>query len=384
MTPDEIRGNVRALLPSIAKRGDEIERLRRLPADLVEDLRGAGAFRIAAPQARGGPELRPREQVELIEELAVVEPSVAWCVMIGSDGPYASAFLAPAVVEELFPSIDMVLAGLAQPAGRAVVTDGGYTVSGRWAFGSGCTHADVLLGGCLVFDDASSPPRMRPDGQPEWRIAVAPREQWEILDTWYTTGLAGSGSNDYTVQDLFVPEAHTFTFYDAPRRPEALYAFAGTFVTNMSGVPLGIARRAIDVVVETAPGKLVMPEMQMMKDLRRVRSAVAHAEAVLGAARAYVYESLDRAWETLSSGEPLTVDERNALSLSRAHSFRVALDVTRSMVDAMGASAVYASSPLDRLHRDAITINQHIVTQERTYETLGGTLLGEPLLFPLY
>ncbi len=237
-----IHANLEALLPEVEKRGDEIAEQRRLPSDLVEQLRAAGAFRMAIPRARGGPELTPREQTEMIEMLSIADPSVGWCVMIGSDSPYVASFLSPDAVDDVFPDIDMITAGLAQPAGRAVPVEGGYRVSGKWAFGSGCTHADVILGGCLVFDDDGTTPRMRTESMPEWRIVLAPASSWEILDTWYTTGLAGSGSNDYTVQDLFVPAAHTFTFWDPSQRPEPLYAFPGTFLTNMAGVPLGIAR----------------------------------------------------------------------------------------------------------------------------------------------
>ena len=148
----------------------------------------------------------------------------------------------------------------------------------------------------------------------------------------------------------------------------------------MPGGPLGIARKAIDTVKAMAPGKLVVPEMQMMKDLRRVRSAVAHAEAALGAARAYVNEALER----LGTGEPVGLDDRHALTLSRVHAFRAGRDITQAMVDTAGASAVYATSPLERLLRDASTLSQHIVAQERVYEQVGGVLLGEPQEFPLY
>ena len=241
LTDGEIGQRVEALLPAIRARGDEIASLRQLPRDLVDSLKGAGAFRMSMPATWGGPEMSLRRQVELIEAVAVADPSVSWCVMIGSDAGFYSAFLEDAVARELWRDLDDVTAGWVFPAGRAVPVDGGFRVSGRWQFGSGCTHADVIIGGCLIMGDVGSP-AVGPDGLPVTRIVVARADQFEIMDTWYTTGLAGSGSNDYRCQDLFVPAEHTFSFAEPVRRPGALYAFPGAFFANMQGVGLGLAR----------------------------------------------------------------------------------------------------------------------------------------------
>lgn len=371
----DVMTRIAELAPSLRDRSDEIAAARRLPADVVDALRDAGAFRIAAPKALGGPELTPREQTEVVETLAVHDPSAAWCTMIGSDAPYYGAFLDPAAAAELWPSIDDVTAGLLMPAGRARRVDGGYIIGGRWSFGSGCTHAEVIVGGCLVFDGEL--PELV-DGRPDLIVACAPASSWEIHDTWHTTGLAGSGSNDYSADELFVPESHVFRFTDASTRPEPLYGWSGMFFANMAGVPLGVARRAIDEATAIAQDKLLMPEFVLLRDTPRARTAIARAEAELGAARAYVYETLDRCWATLTSGEPLGVDLRVAIGLSRAHAFGVARQVTRAMSDLVGASSIYQGHPLERLVRDALTMSQHIVAQERMFEVLGGLgLTGE-------
>jgi alkylation response protein AidB-like acyl-CoA dehydrogenase len=200
----EILDAATALVPEIERRGDEIAALRRLPADLVGSLKSAGAFRIALPNARGGPEMTPRAQTELVEVLSHAEPSVRWCGMIGSDAPYFGSFMDADVADKLFADPDAITAGLVQPAGQARVEGDGFVVSGRWAFGSGCTHADVIVGGCLVFEGDA--PRAAGDRPFDWRIVAAPAESFEILDTWHTTGLAGSGSNDYTATDVYLPE----------------------------------------------------------------------------------------------------------------------------------------------------------------------------------
>jgi alkylation response protein AidB-like acyl-CoA dehydrogenase len=365
----------RALAPEVSARADEIARARRLPADLVAQLKRAGVFRMPMPRAWGGPELGPREQTEVVEILSAADPSVGWCAMIGSDGGFYGAFLEEAPARALYPDLDYVTAGMLQPAGRAQRVAGGYRVTGRWGFGSGCTHAEVLVGGCLVFDGDTL--ETTPAGRPAWRVAMAPAAAWTVLDTWHTTGLAGSGSHDYTAEDLFVPDEHTFSLTEKVRRPEPLYAFNGMFFANMRGVPLGLARRAIDCAIAVAEKKVVMPEMTRLRDVPRVRAALARAQMQLGAARAYTYETLDRVWEQLQTRGELSLDLRVAMSLSRIHAFRVAREVAQAMVDTIGASAIYATSPLDRLLRDAITMSQHVVAQERVVEMIGGMLVGE-------
>jgi alkylation response protein AidB-like acyl-CoA dehydrogenase len=295
--------------------------------------------------------------------------------MIGSDAGFYAAFLEEGAARGLYPDLDMVTAGMLQPAGRAVRVPGGYRISGRWAFGSGCTHADVIVGGCLIFD--GDQPVVSEAGLPLFRVMLAPASAFEVLDTWYTTGLAGSGSNDYTTQDLFVPAAHSFSLLEAPTRREPLYRFGGMFFSNMHGVALGIARSAIDVVQKLASEKTLVPELVLMKDVPRVRMALARAEGMLAAARAYTYETMDRIWEALQGEGRLSHELRLHLALSRVNAFQVARDVAQGMIDTAGSSAIYASSPLDRLLRDAITVRTHLAVQERLMEQVAALAVGE-------
>jgi alkylation response protein AidB-like acyl-CoA dehydrogenase len=318
----------------------------------------------------------------VVEILSQIDPSVGWCAMIGSDSGFYAAFLEEAAARALYPSLDHVTAGLVQPAGRAERVPGGYRVSGRWGFGSGCTHADVLVGGCIVLENAA--PLLQPSGLPTGQIVMAPAASWTILDTWHTTGLAGSGSNDYTAEGLFVPDEHSFSLSEPARRREPLYRFNGCFFANVNGVPLGLARRAIDTVMALAEHKIVFPELVPLKSVPRVRAALARAEMWLGSARAYTYETLDRLWQELNEdGEP-TAKTRLALMLSRVHALRTARDIAQLMVDTAGTAAIYASSPLDGLMRDAITMSQHVLGQERMLEMAGGIALGEAPLNPAF
>lgn len=373
-TGAEIIAAARALAPTVRARADDVAAARRLPDDLVADLKAAGLFRMPVPRSWGGPEMTPTEQLAAVEVIAEADPSTAWCVMIGSDAGFYSAFLDDAVGRALFPAVDSIVAGWLMPGGRAEVVEGGYRVSGRWAFGSCCLHADVLVGGCLVLDDGEM--RMAANGRPEVRNVMAPVDRWTIVDTWHTTGLAGSGSNDYEVDGLFVPAEHTFSLMEPPRRPGPLYAFPGMFFANMAGVPLGLARRAIDEVKAIAADKVLMPELLPMAESPRVRSAVARAELAWGAARDHSFAVLDRVWGDLERDGVLGPERRVELALARLGAFRMAREVAQAMVDTAGTQAIYTTSVLDRLLRDAITMNQHIVAQDRMLEMVGGMALG--------
>jgi alkylation response protein AidB-like acyl-CoA dehydrogenase len=383
MTPAAIKAAARTLAPEIESRAGEIAELRRLPADLVLKLKASGAFRMLMPRAWGGPEMTPREQTEVIEIYSQADASVGWCVMIGSDSGFFVGFHEEAAARELYPDLDFSIAGAGSPLGRAVRVPDGFRVSGRWPFASNINNAEVIIAICPVFDGETP---VLVQGHPEMRLVAAPAASWEILDTWYTTGLAGSGSNDYTAKDLFIPESHTIAGFPASRpvRPEPIYAWPSLFLANMHGVPLGLARHAIDIV-KTMAGQKRQPnwtrpnESLLMKEVPRVRASIARAEMLLGAARAYTYETLDRLWDELCGEHRVSLETRVAVAASRQHAFKIGREIAQLMVDTAGSSAIYRTSPLDRLLRDAITMCQHWTAQERTLEMIGAVALGDDL-----
>jgi indole-3-acetate monooxygenase len=374
----EILANVRALAPEIQSRGDEIAALRRLPADLVVKLRAAGVFRMAMPKAWGGPEMTPREQCTVYETLGAADASVAWCVKIGSDGGYFIGFLEDTAARALYTSLDAVTAGQVPPNGTAERVNGGYRVSGRWTFGSGTTHADVIMGGCIVTE-GGRPVIER--GAPIQRIILAPASKFAIIDTWHSTGLAGSGSNDYATEDLFVPEAHTLAADPTPMRSAPLYCYFGLFLASWHGIALGLARRAIDTALAVADKKMHIfpPPPILLRNRPHARVALAKAEMELGAARAFTYGTIDRIWDEAQTRGRVSEENRRAMALSLSHAFRTARGVAQSMYDLVGSTAVFATkTPLDRLLRDAITMSQHLLLADSFLEIVGGTLVGEP------
>ena len=376
LTGAEIATRVHALCDDIRDRdlAAEFDTERRLPKDVVEAMRAAGVFRMNMPRSWGGPEMTSIEQVEIVEALSRADASVGWCAFIWCDSGIYSGYLDDGVARVLYPDLDMAQSGWVYPAGRAEIVDGGYRVNARWIFGSGCNHCDMLAGGCTVFENGT--PRLGRNGKPEWRIMLATPDSYTIEDTWYTTGLRGTGSHDYVAENLFVPREHTFSFTEQAQRRGPLWRRPDTLLRKMSGVPLGIARDSIDSAVAMLEGKTDRMTGAPYRESRDIQHAVAKAEAMLGSARAYVYASLDAQWEKLVSGEPLTVRERADTFLARQHAFQTARAITQSMYDTVGGVAVYASNPFDRHLRDATTACQHIVAQEKTLASVGSLLLG--------
>jgi indole-3-acetate monooxygenase len=377
-----------AMAPQIRASVEEIEQARRLPTSIVNAMKDAGIFGMTMPHEWGGPELDPLTQFRVLEALAMADGSVGWCAMINCDGGYITAFLDQDVARIMYPDLQAGTAAAATPTGQAVLVPGGYRVSGRFPFASGCQHCEWVWLGCVVMVDGM--PRVDTNGVPETRQCVVKLSQCEILDTWHTTGLRGTGSNDLLVKDVFVEATHTFSFQDKEliKRPGPLYAFPFMFASKSSPVALGIARHAIDVLIETATNKPArrytlgdhLEPAKMMRDDAFIQEAVGRADTQLTSARAHLFEVMGDLWNTLVSGREPTASQIARFTTTHAFVVGVCVDVVQLVFKAAGGTAVYQKGPLDRCLRDVLTINQHVVGTLRTYEMAGRLLLGlEPL-----
>jgi alkylation response protein AidB-like acyl-CoA dehydrogenase len=366
---------VRALAPTIEDDAATIEEERRLTARVLEGLRAAGLFRMPMPTEWGGPELPPLDQVRVLEEVAYHDASTAWVAMICCDGGYYSGFLRDqAAARQLYPDLDLLTAGWLVPAGRAEVVPGGYRVSGRWSFGSGILHSERIVGGCTVWRDGQLD--LDAHGRPRVIVAFLPADHVTIHDTWFTTGLRGTSSNDYSVDDVHVPATHTFSPFDLPTRMTPLYGYHGLFFAKVVAIPLGLLRRAIDELKDLAETKLAMPSMQPIRTEARVQVALAAAQADLDAAWGLVDRSLGGVWATLVADGRPTIDQRaaiGAMSIWVVQTVKAAID---SICEEAGTAAAFRGNRLERLRRDATTITHHVVGQRRTYQTVGQMLLG--------
>lgn len=375
-----ILANAHRIAPLLRERASEVEAARRLTSSVVDALRGSGVFRMSMPRAWGGPEVDLLQQVEILEVLSRADASAGWCAMIGSDGGFYSASLDDAAGRELYPDLDAVTAGWVIPAGTLEIVARGYRLSGRWSFGSGSTHADVIAAGALVTEGGV--PRQGPNGQPESRIALLPVHQVEVHDTWHTTGLCGSGSNDYSIDGVFVPAGRTFAVGEV-KRDGALYRWPGMFIVNLIAVPLGVAADALDVAMRMLAGKISMPERIPARDEARVRIGVARAQAMVGSARSYVYDTLGSFWAVLEAGGEPTFAARAALAGCFVHTLTTCRDAVVLLVETVGTAAIQRGSSLERNLRDLITMGQHVMGQVKMWEWAGGLWFGQTPPMPV-
>ncbi|MFD8594907.1 acyl-CoA dehydrogenase family protein [Kitasatospora sp. NPDC059646] len=374
----EILRRARELAPVLRERAGEIEANRTLPADVVELLRGTGVFGMCFGPEWGGPGLTSMEQTEVVEALAYGDASAAWCAVIGANTGIYANFLDQTVAKDVFPRLDLVVAGLLQPSGKAERVPGGFRLSGRWSFGSGIKHADWVTSGAFLYQDGEPWAAPGSKHRHDSRQFLVRREQVEVIDNWNPTGLSGSGSCDYTMTDVFVPEEHTYTFATPQGRPSPLTQ-PDSFTRAMCGVPLGVARAVLDHVHEVATTRYDRMAGQSWSESYRVQTEVARLEAEFNATREGVYGAMRRQWEVLEAGgtpDDLTPTERAACPLSWLHAFRSSRAIVARSYDLLQTWSVYRTAPMDRWLRDTAVMAQHLVAQDRILQSAGAYLVG--------
>jgi alkylation response protein AidB-like acyl-CoA dehydrogenase len=377
----------KGLAPRIEATVAEIEQSRRIPAPLIESIAKAGLFRLWIPRALGGEETDPMTLVRVVEEVSRADASVGWCVAIAGEYGAFGGYLSAEAAHEVYGSDPHVrIAGALRPFGEAVVVDGGYRVKGRWPLGSGCQHSTWIVGGCRVLDNDH--PRVTADGTPVVRLLFFHSDDCSILDTWYTIGLRGTGSHDYVVEDLFVPSARSLSFREPPTDAGPLYALPtiGLFATVLAAVPLGIARRSIELLLELTETKITSRSRRSLREDATMQSNLGQAEALLRSGRALLYEALDEAWGVVTLGQTLSIAQRAMLWLASTHAATSAKQVTELMFNAGGSASPYTSGRLERCVRDMHAACQHLTLATSNYQMVGQAFLNldmreTPLLF---
>jgi alkylation response protein AidB-like acyl-CoA dehydrogenase len=355
----------------------EIEQGRSLPASLVQELLDAGMMSLCLPRALGGVEAEPREFVLALQELARGDGATGWCAMIASTSGLLAAYLPEEEARAIYGGGRTISAGVYAPRGRADRCEGGYRVSGRWPFVSGIGHSEWLMGGCIVHADGA--PELLAGGQPDVRLMLMPASSVEVIDTWSVSGLRGTGSHDMSVTEELVPEARGVSLLsEPPRSAGPLYAFPlfGLLSLGIASVALGIARGAIEDLVDLAAGKTPFGSARSLARRSTVQAEVARAEATLRAACALMLDAVAHAWEQALEGEAISTERRMGLRLAATHATRSAADVARSMYELGGGSSIYEQSPLQRRFRDAHVATQHMMVGPSTWELAGRLLLG--------
>ena len=369
--------SARELAPKIEAARPDIERNRQIPGELVDAMAAAGLFSLWLPKALDGPELDLVDYIRVVEELAHADGSAAWCAAVASCYSRLAGYLEPDVAREIWGGGRTVLAGTINPTGKAFAVDGGYRVTGRWGYGSGILHSTWTVGNCIVHDRDG--PRRGPNGTPAMRLAIFPTSAVEVIDTWHVSGLRGTGSHDYRVADLFVREDHAISCFTATSlQAGALYAVPIISVLSIAiaAVPLGIARAAIDAILELAPVKTPYLSSRLLRDKPTLQADVGRAEALLGSARSYLFQTAGELWDEAASGRPVSPRRRALLRLACTQAAQAAAQAVDLMYNAGGGTSLYESGPLERCFRDVRACTQHIATSTDSYEIGGRVLLG--------
>jgi alkylation response protein AidB-like acyl-CoA dehydrogenase len=329
----------------IEAHADLAERNRRLPGETVAALTDAGLMRMCAPAQYGGPEADPLTLLEAVAVLAFADGAAGWCSMIASTTSSMAAFL---------------------PVSAAHGIDG-FQVDGRWAWGSGTQHCQWVLGGALCDDKT-------------FRLCWFPQGDITFHDTWHTVGMRGSGSLDYSVQAAFAPAE--FTMQPGVTRPVvdtplARFPNFALLAAAVSAVGLGIARRALDEVIDTAQGKKPQYSSKTLAQSGYTQIEVARAEAKLRSARAFLHDEVGTAWATVQAGDDATIEQRTGVRLAAINAATAGAEIADTAFTLAGGTAVYDTSMLGRCLRDAHVVTQHIQTAPKLNEKIGQLLLGQ-------
>jgi indole-3-acetate monooxygenase len=347
------------------------ESQRSLAPEVLAKLRDSGLLRTGVAREIGGPQASPATSLTTAETVARGDASAGWCVSIAVTSSLLGAYLPRKGAEEVFGDPRTVAAGVWAPRGKGRLVDGGVIVSGQWPFCSGIPHADWLFAG-FVLETEGAPPVLR--------VAAMPKAELEILDTWHTGGLRGTGSHDAVAKEVFVPDHRVMSVVDGPpENAEPLYRFPlfGYFALSIAVAAMGNARGAIDDLLDLASGRTPLGSSRTLAERARTHEVVAQSEAALRAARLFLFQSIEDAWQAAQETEPVSLDLRMGLRLAATHAARTAAEVTTAMYDLGGGAAIYETSPLQRRFRDAHTATAHFQVNLASFELTGRLLLGQ-------
>ncbi|MEU9149833.1 acyl-CoA dehydrogenase family protein [Streptomyces sp. NPDC048417] len=355
------------LLTVVADRRAEFEEKRHVPRDVIADFKRAGIYRAGVPKRFGGDALPPPEFLRLIERISVVDGSAGWVASFGSSAIYLAALPLETQAELYADGPDVAFAGGLFPVQAAERVEGGYRVSGRWRFASGCKGADLLGVGIKAGEDRAGRPR----------TAVLRPAQVEIVDNWDVIGMRGTGSHDLVVDGVDVPEEWTFVRGGEPTVDEPLYRYPTVpyAAQVLAVVGLGVARAALDHVIAQG-GRSSFTGAPKPAERATYRIAVGQAEAQLRSARSFFYETTEDVWATVEAGDPATAEQASLLRLASAHLAKISFEVVRAAYQLGGIGAITDGSPLQRYLRDASVVPQHAFLQEGMYDGAGAVLMG--------
>ena len=366
----------RALQPLIAGEATEIERTRRLTPAVTSALIENGLYRSLLPQSFGGAEAPLETFMQMQEEIAKADASTAWCLGQCSVCAMTAAYLDRDAAEEIFNTAPGILAWGAI-AHEVKVVPGGYLANARWDFASGSRQAS-WLGAHVKVVEADGSLRKKKDGSPEIRTVLFPIASATMYDVWDVIGLKGTGTDSYSVDNLFIPDKFAALRDDpaALREQGPLYKLSTNMVFSMgfAATSLGVARATLDAAIELSRTKLPQG-LSAMRENNAVQGLIGRTEATLRAARAYLYATAAEVWRDLEGGGPITEAHRIAIRIAATWTIHQSASVVDTAYHMAGATAVFAANPFERRFRDMHAIAQQIQARDTHYEDAGRAIL---------
>ena len=369
---------VQKLAPIIHEHADRAEREAQMPREVVDAFHEAGLFRMLLPREMNGGGVTIPDSLRLIEEVACIDASAGWNLAICAGGPIFGHYLSREAFEKIYGDPRGVSAGSLNPmTSRAIPVAGGFRFSGKASYASGSAHASYLMAAALILKDGA--PQMV-NGFPLLRAGFFPIKQAKILNTWSTSGMRGTGSNDCVFENVFVSDEFTFDWLNAvstwQRGPFATIPLALQMVGALAATVLGAAQHALQTVDQIARAKVPTASQSLLRDRPIAQTQFAQATGLLNAGRAYFYQVNDEIWRRGEAGDTFSLEDRAHARLAVVTAVKLALQAIDLAADIAGMNAAQTSCPIERCWRDAHTASQHVLMNTARFEVVGRVLLG--------
>ena len=366
------------LAPVIKENAERINSERQIPSDIAEDLADRGFFRLLLPKSLGGAELEHSKFLNILEIIAESDTSTAWCLNQNNVWSTSSTRMPESTASEIWKEQRAVVTnGPPSGACKAIPTEDGHILSGRWNFSSGCTHATWIAALCPIGNKDGS--TLVSTDRKDMKIFLIPKKQVEFVDTWDAKGMRGTSSFGFELSDMFVPSNHSYDQDDAEpwnNGPHYIIPRTLLFAAGFSTVALATAKASIDIAVDSASAGQSGRKQALMRDQGTVQRSIGEARAIYSASRAFLRESMSTVWQSANSQGSLTLEERINLRLASTHAIRTSANVVDICYNLCGSGAIFASNPIQRRFQDIHVITQHLQGHPTNYESAGQFFLG--------
>ena len=369
--------SARQLAARVAVNVDRIDAERQLPPELAGAIADEGLFRLLVPGSLGGAELDHPDFIKIVRLFAEVDASTAWCINQNNVFATDAARMPVETAREIWREERAVVAnGPPSPETRAIPVDGGYRLTGRWNYSSGSNLATWMAARAPVEQPGQN--RESPQNGDSPLMFLVPKSDVQMLDLWHVNGLRGTASFSFEIDELFVPEAHTYRESQPPHEDGPLYVIPKIllFATGFATIALAVARASLDSAIKLSGEKAPRGDPVLLRDQPHTQRLIGEGEAVLRSAEAYLLESSGKAWQSARENGVLTIEERIQVRLAATHAIRQASDVVNTAYSIQGSDAIFVSNAIQRRYQDMSVITQHIQGRLAHYDTAGQFFLG--------